>query len=99
MKLADVWEEVEVWKDSISDYADELSYIRTAILADIAEGHSPPTTLAVRQDPAPDLKAPKKLLIKVTIDNDAQRKWDTRNVSVRIHIMDLPRQLSEDSDP
>jgi len=34
----------------------------------------------------------------VTLDNDAQRKGDTRNVSVRIDIMDLPRQLSEDSD-
>jgi len=46
--------EAEVWKDSVSDYADELSHIKTAILADIAEGYSPQRTLAVRQDPAPN---------------------------------------------
>jgi len=98
IQLADVWEEAEVWKNSASDYADELSATRTAIFEDIAKGYSPPTTLAIDQDPALDLKAPKQLLIKVTLDNNAQRKGDTHNVSVQIDIKDPPCQLSEDSN-
>jgi hypothetical protein len=95
-ELADVWEKVEFWKDSVSDYPYELLAIRRAILEDIRKGSSPPTTLTIRQDPAPDLKAPKQLVIKVALDNNTQRKGNTR--SVEIDIMDLPCRLSEDSN-
>jgi hypothetical protein len=83
-ELADAWEVCEDWKEEVLDYANELLEARTAILADFAEGYSPPTALVVREDPVLDLKAPKQLLITATLGNDVQRKGETCNVTVQI---------------